>query len=290
MRWKRRSSATPARSARPRSRATSAQPLDRRDGDPGDAALHRPTVGRLAAPAAERRLPCHPTASPGSAGSGRRRPRAVGSSSAAGRPPPTTCACASAATDHPMDGRRLRRARGDGRRRGRRRLRLRARRARAARPRHAAGSPTACAARAARSTRRAFAWTDAGFETPRARGPRHLRAARRHLQRRGDLRRRDRAPRRARRPRRQRDRGDARRRVPRRRAAGATTASTSPRRSPPTAARTGFQRLVDAAHAHGHRGDPRRRLQPRRRVRQHRADRLRARTTRTSTRRSGARR
>ena len=48
--------------------------------------------------------------------------------------------------------------------------------------------------------------------------------------------------------------------------AGATTASTSAPRSRPTAGPLGFQRLVDAAHAHGARRDPRRRLQPRRRV------------------------
>ena len=63
------------------------------------------------------------------------------------------------------------------------------------------------------------------------------------------------------------DRADAGRRVPRRATAGATTASTCRPPTPPTAARVGLQRLVDAAHARGPRGAARRGLQPRRRLR-----------------------
>ena len=98
---------------------------------------------------------------------------------------------------------------------------------------------------------RAFAWTDAGFEPHALADARHLRAARRHVHRRGHVRRRDRAP-----ARRSPSSASPRSRSCRSpsspaRTAGATTASTSRRAQSSYGGPEGFARLVDAAHAAG---------------------------------------
>ena len=155
--------------------------------------------------------------------------------------------------DHELadEGYGVRSARG-GRER-RRRLLARARRQRAARPALALAARGAARA-VARRRPGAFAWTDGGL----ARAARCATLVLYELHvgtftRGGHVRRRrSRTCAALRRARRHRDRADAGRRVPRRAAAGATTASTSSRRARrPTAARTGSQRLVDAAHAAG---------------------------------------
>ena len=107
---------------------------------------------------------------------------------------------------------------------------------------------------------RPFAWT-ASRPDVGARGPRPLRAARRHVHARGDLRRGDRAPRRAARARRHRDRADAGRRVPRPPRLGL-------RRRLPLGGAVELRRPGGPAAPRrrrprgGPRGGPRRRLQP----------------------------
>ena len=114
-----------------------------------------------------------------------------------------------------------------------------------------ASSRRACTARRASSTRRRSAGPTPAGAASRARDLGDLRAARRHVHARGHVRGRRRAAALPARPRRHRDRAHAGRGVPRRRGTGATTASTSTRRTPPTAGPTGCKRLVDACHAHG---------------------------------------
>ena len=162
--------------------------------------------------------------------------------------------------------RRLRRVRSRGARGGRGRLHVPARRRAPARPvlALAAGG----AARTVAAVRADPPRAPTCSAPPAIARPGDLRAAHRHLQRRGHLRRRrSRISPELARARRHRDRDRCRSPSSPARAAGATTASTSPPRSPPTAAPTAFAALVDAAHERGPRGDPRRRLQPPRRVR-----------------------
>ena len=113
---------------------------------------------------------------------------------------------------------------------------------------------------------RAFVWTDAALRAAPARRAGHLRAARRHVHARGDLRRRDRASARA------RARSASRRsrscRSPSSPAstAGATTASTSVGRALRLRRARGFAAARRRRPRQRPRRDPRRRLQPRRRV------------------------
>ena len=113
------------------------------------------------------------------------------------------------------------------------------------------GSPTASHGPSRVVDHAAFAWTDQRGGRGAAVGGRRLRAARRDVHARGDVRRGHRAARPPRRPRRHRRRADAGGRVPRRRAAGATTASTCSRPHHAYGGPDGLKRLVDAGHAAG---------------------------------------
>ena len=141
------------------------------------------------------------------------------------------------------------------------RVRPRRRRRRAARPAQPPGSRTACTARAGRSTRRAFAWTDADWRGPRRR---LLGAVLYELHvgtftPEGTLDAAHRPARPPRRPRRRRRRADAGRRLPRPTGAGATTGSASAPCTRPTAARRPCSASSTPAHARGLGRLPRRR-------------------------------
>ena len=117
----------------------------------------------------------------------------------------------------------------------------------------------------------AFEWTDDGWAPPGIERPGPLRAARRHLHARGHVRGRDPAPARPARARRHGDRADAGRRVPRPPRLGL-------RRRLPVGRAVLLRRPGRAAAARrrrprrGPRGAPRRRLQPRRRLRREGAE------------------
>ena len=115
---------------------------------------------------------------------------------------------------------------------------LRARRRRAAGPGDALAARRACAGPRALLDPGAFAWTDAGFEPPALRDLVLYELHVGTFTRGGHVRRGDPAPARPARAGRDRDRADARGRVPRAATAGATTASTSAPPTRPTAVRT----------------------------------------------------